>query len=144
MSMHKQKSNGVKFGDLAILAGQIGLVADNEQGREGFVSWLARDQKGAREALISRVEARQFAAAKPAPTPRTMTAAEAQAGRSGESMRYPANWSPRARGAAASVRAATAAGQTLAVVDPQYPPGWLGAAGQTRREGGVSVVVADD
>lgn len=50
-----------------------------------------------------------------------MTAAEAQAGRTGESTSYPASWSPRARGAAASVSAATAAGQTLAVVAPKYP-----------------------
>ena len=137
--MPKHKPSGVKVGDLAVLAGTVGLVDNSDDGRNAFLAWYANDQRAARKALFSRVEARRVAAAS---TPRTITAAEAQAARSGESTNYPANWTPR--GAAASVRAATAAGQRLAVVAPQYPPGWLAAAGQAKRQGGVTVVVADD
>jgi hypothetical protein len=148
MGKSRQKSSGMTVGDMAVLAGNVGLVANDDQGRQAFLAWWGTDEKACRAALFSRVEARRIAAAKAkASTPRTITAAEAQAGRSGEPTTYPASWSGKARGAAASVRAAVAAGQTLAVVDPQYPAEWLRAAvpaGQVNHEGGITVVKADD
>lgn len=127
-------------GDLAVLAGAVGLVEKSPQGEDAFVAWWNQDQKGARAALFSRVAARRAAAAKP----RTPTAAEAQAARSGEPTDYPAWMGRRQAGAAASVRRGVAAGQKPAVVAPQYPPGWLGAAGQARRSDGPAVVEVND
>lgn len=143
MGKHKQGS-GVTVGDMAVLAANVGLVEASEQGKQAFLAWWNADQKAARGALFSRVEARRVAAANAAPKPRTMTAAEAQAGRSGEPTDYPSWMGRPKRGAAASVRAATAAGQTLAVVAPQYPAGWLNAAGQAQRQGGISIVEVND
>lgn len=143
MSMHKQKTSGVKVGDLAVLAGSVGLVANDEQGREAFCAWWATDPKAARKALFSRVEARRVAAAK-TPAYRAATAAEAQAGRSGEPTDYPAWMGRPKQGAAASVRAAVQVGPTLAVIAPKYPPSWLVAAGQAGRQGGVTVVEVND
>lgn len=143
MSMHKKKSSGMTVGDMAVLAGHVGLVANDEQGHQAFLAWWGSDQKACRAALFSRVEARRLAAAKNAPTHRTITAAERQAHRSGEPTDYPA-WMGRPKpGAAASVRAGAAAGQTLAA-QPQYPPGWLVSAGQAQRVGGVQVVEVND
>lgn len=139
MGKSRSNSSGVTFGDLAVLAGSVGLVANDAEGREAFVAWLAKDQKAARAALFSRVAARREAAAKA--KPRTITAAEAQAARTGEPTDYPAWMGRRQAGAAATVRRGVAAGQKPAVVAPQYPPGWLGAAGQKRRSDGPAVVV---
>lgn len=144
--MGKSKGNpkaSFTWGELAVLAGTVGLVEKSQEGQDAFVSWWKSDPKAARAALFSRVVARRAAAAK-ASSPRTPTAAEAQAARSGEPTDYPSWMGGPKAGAAARVRRGVAAGQKPAVVAPQYPPGWLGAAGQTRREGGVSVVVADD
>lgn len=141
----QKKSSGMTVGDMAVLAGKVGLVSQDEAGKAAFLSWWGTDEKACRAALFSRVESRRLAASKAKHSaPRTITAAEAQAGRSGEPTTYPSSWSRKGGSAAASVRAATAAGQTLAVVDPQYPPGWLGAAGQAKREGGVQIVEVQD
>jgi hypothetical protein len=144
--MAMRKPSGVKVGDLAVLAGTVGLVEKSPDGEDAFLAWWNQDQKGARAALFSRVSARRAAAAAAAPkgAPRSMTAAEAQAGRSGEPTDYPA-WMGRPKaGAAASVRRAVATGQQQVVVAPQYPPGWLAAAGQARRNDGVQIVEVND
>lgn len=133
------------YKELGVLAGTVGLVEKSQAGQDAFEAWWKNDTKAARAALFSRVVARREAAVKAAQAKtRTITAAEAQAARSGEPTAYPAWMGRRQTGAAASVRAATAAGQKQAVVDPLYPPGWLGAAGQARRSDGVAVVEVND
>lgn len=96
-------------GELAILAGRCGLVANNAEGRQAFGAWLANDHVAARKALFGRVAAqqatktRQVAASMHAPTKAT---------------KYPAGWLR-----AAAQRATTPTKATM------YPAGWLRAAG---------------
>jgi hypothetical protein len=135
-----KKNGSATYDQLAILASSVGLVEKTDEGRQAFVAWLSTDQKAARKALFGRVAARRVAAS----GTRSITAAEAQAARSGEPTTYPASWRGRARGAAASVRAGVASGQQPAVVAPKYPPGWLPAAGQTQGKSGVVVVEVND
>lgn len=96
--MSKQRTSGVKVGDLAVLASSVGLVENSDDGRQAFCAWFANDQKAARKALFSRVAARRAAAAKTAPAHRTITAAERQAAASGHptthGMRIPRSSGP--------------------------------------------------
>lgn len=139
-----RKQNGtVSYEHLAILAGSVGLVENTEDGRQAFTAWLGKDLKAARKALFTRVAARRVAAS--AKASRSMTAAEAQAGRTGHPTTYPAAWARQARSAAGSVARATAQGQTPVIVAGQYPAGWLPAAGVAgRRHDEARVVEVND
>ncbi len=61
--MGMRKQSGVKVGDLAVLAGTVGLVEKSQEGEDAFLAWWNKDQKAARAALFSRVSARRVAAA---------------------------------------------------------------------------------
>lgn len=104
--MRKQKT-APTFSELAILASSCGLVENSEAGRQAFTAWLAKDQKGARKALFTRIDARRVAAAKKAQAPATQ---------------YPTGWR-RAAGIDASAAKAT----TTPGAGKQYPANWLRA-----------------
>lgn len=107
--MRKQKT-APTFSELAILASSCGLVENSEAGRQAFTAWLGKDQKGARKALFTRIDARRVAAAKKAQAPATQ---------------YPSGWR-RAAGIDAS--AATAPATATATTKP-YPRNWLRGTG---------------
>jgi hypothetical protein len=93
--MPKRRQNGTTtVPELAILASNVGLVEDTEQGRQAFTAWYATDQKAARAALFARAAARRVAAS----VIRSVTAAERQAAASGHptnhGMRVPRSAGP--------------------------------------------------
>jgi hypothetical protein len=103
------------YGELAILAGSVGLVADTEDGRKAFVSWLSTDKKAARKALFTQVAARRTA-----PASAAQRTANASGGTSAGSQ-YPQGWlAGRRRGG----RAAVAAQGRRPQAPPQYPAAW--------------------
>lgn len=93
--MPKRRQNGtITVPELAILASNVGLVENTEQGRQAFVAWFATDQKAARAAVFARAAARRVAAS----GVRSITAAERQAAASGHptthGMRVPRSSGP--------------------------------------------------
>ena len=58
------KATGAKVNrdELAVLAGSVGLVSNDDAGRAAFKSWLASDNKAARAALFGKVKAKNVAA----------------------------------------------------------------------------------
>ena len=90
--MRQQDKGGVKFtevaGELAILAGKCGLVANTNEGRQAYSVWLANDHTAARKALFSRVAAQRVTAAAPKALAERRAAPKAAA----PSTKYPTNW----------------------------------------------------
>ncbi|MCW2751862.1 MAG: hypothetical protein JWR83_2972 [Aeromicrobium sp.] len=86
--MRTMRKQGVKFtevaGELAILAGKCGLVANSNEGRQAYGAWLANDHTAARKALFSRVAAQRAAAAAPKVLAERVAAAPPT--------KYPTNW----------------------------------------------------
>ncbi|MCU1391100.1 MAG: hypothetical protein JWL72_4438 [Ilumatobacteraceae bacterium] len=86
--MRTMRKQGVKVsevaGELAILAGKSGLVANTIEGKQAFSAWLANDHMAARKALFSRVAAQRVAAAAPKVLAERVAAAPPT--------KYPTNW----------------------------------------------------
>jgi hypothetical protein len=76
--------HGVKVGDLAVLAGAVGLVEKSQEGQDAFLAWWNIDQKAARKALFSRVAARRAQASARQAQARQQQAVSAR--------QYPGGW----------------------------------------------------
>jgi len=112
------------FAELAILASSCGLVSNDDQGRQAFTAWLAKDQKAARKALFTRIDARRAAA------------------KTAQATQYPAGWRR-----AAGIRSASAGQPPAPAPTPpkKYPGNWLRATAIPAPRGtGPRVVEARD
>lgn len=98
--MRKQTNGTTTIGELAILAGSIGLVENTEDGRQAFSAWWANDKAAARKALFSRVAARRVAAS----ASKAAGTGSGKASAGAQPTAYPKSWGRRTLGAASGLR----------------------------------------
>lgn len=85
--MHKRKQTDgtTTVGELAILASNVGLVEQSDEGRQAFLAWYANDAKAARKAVFSKAAARRVQAS-------AGKAAAASTGKASAQRQYPQGW----------------------------------------------------
>lgn len=79
-------------GELVVLAGRTGLVANTDEGRRAYASWLANDPKAARKALFGRVAAQRVAASNATTYPAGWLRGPRAAKATAAPATYPAHW----------------------------------------------------